>query len=179
MTSEAAVLRLGHRPERDQRVTTHVGLTARALGATRFFLAADDLGVVRSISDVVDRWGGDFRAENDVKWRRCIADWKADGGVVVHLTMYGLNLPDVIDEVRSHDRVLAVVGAEKVPGEVYSLADYNVAVTNQPHSEIAGLAVFLDRLFEGRELSADFPRAKIRVIPSAHGKLAEGPTEER
>lgn len=179
MTSEAAVLRLGHRPERDQRVTTHVGLTARALGAARFFLAADDLGVVRSISDVVDRWGGDFRAENDVKWRRCIADWKADGGVVVHLTMYGLNLPDVIDEVRSHDRVMAVVGAEKVPGEVYGLADYNVAVTNQPHSEIAGLAVFLDRLFEGRELAADFPRAKIRVVPSAHGKLAEGPAEER
>ncbi|MCG7848715.1 MAG: tRNA (cytidine(56)-2'-O)-methyltransferase, partial [ANME-2 cluster archaeon] len=28
------VLRLGHRPERDQRVTTHVGLTARALGAS-------------------------------------------------------------------------------------------------------------------------------------------------
>ncbi|TFG70124.1 MAG: tRNA (cytidine(56)-2'-O)-methyltransferase, partial [Methanomassiliicoccus sp.] len=27
------VLRLGHRPERDQRVTTHVALTARALGA--------------------------------------------------------------------------------------------------------------------------------------------------
>jgi predicted SpoU family rRNA methylase len=27
------ILRIGHRPERDQRVTTHVGLTARALGA--------------------------------------------------------------------------------------------------------------------------------------------------
>ncbi|KAF5060039.1 tRNA ribose 2'-O-methyltransferase, aTrm56 [anaerobic digester metagenome] len=178
MTREAAVLRLGHRPERDQRVTTHVGLTARALGAGQFFLAADDAGVVRSISDVVDRWGGDFKAENDVKWRRCIADWKAGGGVVVHLTMYGLNLPDVIDEVRTHDHVLAVVGAEKVPGEVYGLADYNVAVTNQPHSEIAGLAVFLDRLFEGRELTSGFPGAKIRVIPSAHGKLAEGPAEE-
>ena len=177
MTREAAVLRLGHRPERDQRVTTHVGLTARALGAGRFILAADDAGVIRSISDVVDRWGGNFKAENNVKWRRCITDWKASGGVVVHLTMYGLNLPTVIDEVRSHDRVLAVVGAEKVPGEVYGLADYNIAVTNQPHSEIAGLAVFLDRLFEGRELDAEFPRAKIRVIPSAHGKLAEGPTE--
>ncbi|HOT93715.1 MAG TPA: tRNA (cytidine(56)-2'-O)-methyltransferase [Methanoregulaceae archaeon] len=178
MTREVAVLRLGHRPERDQRVTTHVGLTARALGAGQFFLASDDAGVVRSISDVVDRWGGDFRAENDVKWRRCIADWKAQGGVVVHLTMYGLNLPDVIDEIRSCDRVLAVVGAEKVPGELYGLADFNVAVTNQPHSEIAGLAVFLDRLFEGRELEAEFPRARIRVIPSARGKLAEGIPEE-
>ncbi len=178
MTREAAVLRLGHRPERDQRVTTHVGLTARALGANHMYLAADDAGVVRSIGDVVDRWGGDFSAENNVKWRRCILDWKAAGGVVAHLTMYGLNLPDVIDEVRTQDRVLVVVGAEKVPGEVYGLADYNIAVTNQPHSEIAGLAVFLDRLFEGRELEAAFPHAKIRVVPSAHGKLAEGPAED-
>jgi tRNA (cytidine56-2'-O)-methyltransferase len=177
MTSEVAVLRLGHRPERDQRVTTHVGLTARALGARRMFLAADDTGVVTSIGDVVERWGGGFEAENGVKWRRCIADWKASGGTVVHLTIYGLNLPDVIDEVRACDRVLVVVGAEKVPGEVYGLADFNVAVTNQPHSEIAGLAVFLDRLFEGRELGASFPGARIRVVPSAHGKLAEGPPE--
>jgi tRNA (cytidine56-2'-O)-methyltransferase len=178
MTREAAVLRLGHRPERDQRVTTHVGLTARALGARRLYLAANDTGVVRSVEDVVERWGGDFEAENDVRWRRCIADWKASGGAVVHLTMYGLNLPDVIHEVRARDRVLVVVGAEKVPGEVYDLADFNIAVTNQPHSEIAGLAVFLDWLFEGRELGATFPGARIRVIPSAHGKLAEGPAGE-
>jgi tRNA (cytidine56-2'-O)-methyltransferase len=156
-------------------VTTHVGLTARALGARSFFLAANDPGVVASIRDVVDRWGGDFEAENDVRWRRCVSDWKAAGGSVVHLTMYGLNLPGVIGEIRERDRVLVVVGAEKVPGEVYGLADFNVAVTNQPHSEIAGLAVFLDWLFEGRELGATFPGARIRVIPSAHGKLAEGP----
>ena len=174
MTRDVAVLRLGHRPERDQRVTTHVGLTARALGARGMFLAANDPGVIASIDDVVKRWGGEFSAENNVRWRRCITDWKAAGGAVAHLTMYGLNLPDVIDEVRGHDRVLVVVGAEKVPGEVYDLADYNVAVTNQPHSEVAGLAVFLDRLFEGRELAAPFPGARIRVIPSAHGKLAEG-----
>jgi tRNA (cytidine56-2'-O)-methyltransferase len=142
------------------------------------YLAADDTGVVRSIDDVVARWGGSFETEHRVKWKRCIADWKADGGVVAHLTMYGLNLPDVIDEVRTHERVLVVVGAEKVPGEVYDLADYNIAVTNQPHSEIAGLAVFLDRLFEGEELRTEFPNPRIRVIPSAHGKLAEGPSRE-
>ncbi len=178
MTTEVAVLRLGHRPERDQRVTTHVGLTARALGAGSFYLAANDPGVVASIRDVADRWGGDFQAENGVPWRRCIADWKAAGGCVVHLTMYGLNLPGVISDIREHDRVLVVVGAEKGPGEVYGLADFNVAVTNQPHSEVAGLAVFLDRLFEGRELEAEFPGARIRVVPSARGKVCEGPPEE-
>ncbi|MEM2376537.1 MAG: tRNA (cytidine(56)-2'-O)-methyltransferase, partial [Sulfolobales archaeon] len=33
------VLRLGHRPLRDKRVTTHVALTARAFGANGFVLA--------------------------------------------------------------------------------------------------------------------------------------------
>ncbi len=167
---EVAVLRIGHRPERDQRVTTHVGLSARALGARGMYLAADDPGVARSIEDVADRWGGDFFVENDVKWRRCILDWKAGGGKVAHLTMYGLRMTDVIDEVRSQERVLVVVGAEKVPGDIYGLADYNVSVTTQPHSEISSLALFLDHLFEGKELNREYPDAKIRIEPTKVGK---------
>jgi len=34
------------------------------------------------------------------------------------------------------------VRAEKVPAEMYDLADWNVAVDNQPHSEVAALASF-------------------------------------
>ena len=41
--NEVFILRVGHRPERDQRVTTHVGLTARALGAKGMYLAAADV----------------------------------------------------------------------------------------------------------------------------------------
>jgi tRNA (cytidine56-2'-O)-methyltransferase len=171
--TRAAVLRIGHRPERDQRVTTHVGLTARALGAEGMYLAADDKGVVQSIADVVDNWGGVFYCQDKVKWRRCILDWKKEGGSVVHLTMYGLNLPDVIGKIRGEDKVLVVVGAEKVPGEIFGLADYNVAVTSQPHSEIASLAVFLDNLFCGKEFKNEFSGAKIRIIPSRAGKKTE------
>ena len=69
---EVAILRIGHRPERDQRVTTHVGLTARALGAKGMYLAASDKGVVESIADVAGRWGGEFFCEDNVKWRSCI-----------------------------------------------------------------------------------------------------------
>jgi tRNA (cytidine56-2'-O)-methyltransferase len=167
---EVAVLRIGHRPERDQRVTTHVGLAARALGARGMYLAADDPGVIGSISDVVSRWGGAFFAENNVPWRRCIQDWKADGGKVVHLTMYGLRMTDVIDEIRDQERVLVVVGAEKVPGDLYGLADYNVSVTTQPHSEISSLAIFLDHLFQGEELNREYPDAKIRIEPTKVGK---------
>ena len=171
--NEVIILRVGHRPERDQRVTTHVGLTARALGAQGMYLAAADKGVVKSINDVVSRWGGDFFCQDTVKWRSCIRDWKAQGGTVVHLTMYGLNLPDVIGDITAHKKILVIVGAEKVPGEIYGMADYNVAVTGQPHSEISSLALFLDHYFSGKELRNEFPGARIRIIPSKAGKQTE------
>ncbi|PKG33443.1 tRNA (cytidine(56)-2'-O)-methyltransferase [Methanoregula sp.] len=170
---DVVILRIGHRPERDQRVTTHVGLTGRALGARGMYLAASDKGVVQSIADVTERWGGEYFCEDNVKWRSCIKEWKADGGIVVHLTMYGLNLPDVIGEIRPNNKTLVIVGAEKVPGEIYGLADYNVAVTGQPHSEISSLALFLDHLFAGTELKNEFPGAQIRIIPSKAGKQTE------
>jgi tRNA (cytidine56-2'-O)-methyltransferase len=170
MKRDVRILRVGHRPERDQRVTTHVGLAARALGASGMYLAADDAGVVRSITNVVERWGGDFFAEDKVKWRRCIEDWKKEGGKVVHLTMYGLRMNEVISDIRTQEKVLVVVGAEKVPGEIYGLADYNVSVTSQPHSEISSLALFLDHLFEGQELNREYPEAQIRIEPSKSGK---------
>jgi tRNA (cytidine56-2'-O)-methyltransferase len=170
---EVVVLRLGHRPERDQRVTTHVGLLSRALGARGMYLAGNDKGIVRSIKRVVAQWGGDFFIEDQVKWRRCIEEWKSSGGRVVHLTMYGLPLSEHEEEIRALEKVLVIVGAEKVPGEIYGLSDYNISVTNQPHSEIAGLAVFLDRIFEGKELNLEFPGAKIKVIPCRQGKQTE------
>ena len=168
------VLRIGHRPERDQRVTTHVGLTARAFGAKGMYLAERDKGIVESLTDVASRWGGDFTIEDGVKWKRCIADWKRRGGIVVHLTMYGISLTAAEEEIRSLGKdVLVIVGAEKVPGEIYGLADFNIAVTSQPHSEISSLAVFLDHLYRGSRLDMQFPGAAIRVLPSAHGKRTE------
>jgi len=171
--TEVCVLRLGHRPERDQRVTTHVGLAARALGARGMYLAGHDAGIVAGIRDVVERWGGDFFIEDGVSWKRCIREWQGSGGVVVHLTMYGEPVREREAELRDKGKIVVVVGAEKVPGEVYTLADYNIAVTNQPHSEVAGLAVFLDRLFAGEELGGEFPGGRIRIVPSPRGKRCE------
>jgi tRNA (cytidine56-2'-O)-methyltransferase len=87
--------------------------------------------------------------------------------------MYGERVQDVAGDIRETHRsepLLVVVGGEKVPFEVYQAADWNVAVTNQPHSEVAGLAVFLDRLFEGRELNREWADADRRVLPQARGK---------
>ncbi|OPX76448.1 MAG: tRNA (cytidine(56)-2'-O)-methyltransferase [Methanosaeta sp. PtaB.Bin018] len=164
-----AVLRIGHRPERDKRITTHVGLVARAFGAEEMLLNGRDAHVEESLNDVVKRWGGSFRVRADVSWKGEVIRWREAGGKVAHLTMYGSNLPGVIGDIRKCDDILVVVGAEKVPAEMYDLADWNVAVGNQPHSEVAALAVFLDRLFMGKELLDEF-EGGLKIVPSPKGK---------
>ncbi|ABM80974.1 tRNA (cytidine(56)-2'-O)-methyltransferase [Hyperthermus butylicus] len=166
------VLRIGHRPERDKRITTHVGLVARAFGANGFILGDTcDEKVMESLKDVIDRWGGSMELACGVNSRRYVLEWKRAGGEVIHLTMYGLHVDDVIEEIkRSSKPKLIIVGAEKVPPFFYEYADYNVAIGHQPHSEVAALAIFLHKLYEGKELYIDFPRAKLRIVPSARGK---------
>jgi tRNA (cytidine56-2'-O)-methyltransferase len=167
---KVCILRLGHRPFRDKRATTHVGLAARAFGADGMYLAAEDRGLTESVRDVVARWGGEFFIRDGVSWKACVRSWKERGGTVVHLTMYGLPIQEVIGDIREKEEVLIVVGAEKVPGEIYGLADYNVSVTSQPHSEVSSTAVFLDHLFGGAELDRTYPDAELRVYPSSSGK---------
>ncbi|MBU0898813.1 MAG: tRNA (cytidine(56)-2'-O)-methyltransferase, partial [Nanoarchaeota archaeon] len=73
-------------------------------------------------------------------------------------------------KIPKNKNLLILVGGEKVPGEVYQMADLNIAVTNQPHSEIAALALFLDMYFSGKELDKKFTKAKLRIIPQEKGK---------
>lgn len=159
------VLRIGHRPARDKRVTTHVALTARAFGAQRVLVDTRDPGLERTVRDLVRRFGGPFDIETGVPWRRAVREFD---GTKVHLTMYGLPIEDVLPKV-PRDNLLVIVGAEKVPAEVYRLADFNVSVGNQPHSEVAALAVFLDRLLAGEGLRTEF-HGRLRIRPSARGK---------
>ncbi len=167
------VLRIGHRPGRDKRITTHVALVARAFGANGFILGdtCDDK-VMGSLRKVLNTWGGqNMHVECGVSSRSYVNTWKKKGGEVIHLTMYGLHVDTVINEIRSSLRPkLIIVGAEKVPPFFYENADYNVAIGNQPHSEVSALAIFLDRLYQGSELWYDFPDAMIKIVPNPKGK---------
>lgn len=169
---EVVVLRLGHRPGRDERTTTHVGLTARALGANRVVLPRAAGSAVETINDVTHQFGGPFMVEMSDDPMSFIRAWD---GVIAHLTMYGEPIQDIVPAVRANNSsgLLIVVGAEKVPFVVYESADWNIAVTNQPHSEIAALGVFLDRLFEGEELDQDWRDANKQVVPEPAGKTVE------
>ncbi|MFB6151322.1 MAG: tRNA (cytidine(56)-2'-O)-methyltransferase [Haloarculaceae archaeon] len=171
---EVVALRLGHRPGRDDRMTTHVALTARALGSDRVVLGSDASSAADTARDITDRFGGPFAVDVVENPLSVLRDWDDR---VAHLTMYGEPVREVLDGVRAArgggDPILVVVGAEKVPFEVYERADWNVAVTNQPHSEVASLAVFLDRLFEGNELDREWTDADRVVVPEETGKRVE------
>lgn len=160
------ILRLGHRPARDKRVTTHVALAARAFGADRVLVSTRDIGLERTVREVVRKFGGPFELETGVAWKKVLREWR---GTKVHLTMYGLPLEEVLPRI-PRDDLLVVVGAEKVPAEVFDLADLNVAVGNQPHSEVSALAVFLDRLLGGAGLRRTL-RGRIEIAPSPRSKI--------
>ena len=170
------VLRLGHRIPRDLRVTTHVCLTARALGADGLILAdVVDRTLEETVQDVCRRFGGRFQIRMGEPWGRIARNWKAEGGEIAHLTVYGLPLEQVIGAIKASPAPkLVVVGASKVPGGVYELATWNVAVTNQPISEVSALALFLDRYFEGKEFALDFENPEVRIMPSERGKKVLG-----
>jgi tRNA (cytidine56-2'-O)-methyltransferase len=179
---DVTVLRLGHRLVRDERISTHIGLVSRAFGAKRLVLTGADDHTVDSIKRVRDRWGGTFEVSYVKKWKELVKAWQ---GIVIHLTMYGEPLDESLEKIRTDlglkpkNEMLLVIGAEKVPPEIYSAANYNVAIGSQPHSEVAALAVFLDRLFMGGELYSTFDKAKLRIKPSARAKEVEIAHEDR
>jgi tRNA (cytidine56-2'-O)-methyltransferase len=173
---KVVILRWGHR-HRDQRLTSHVALAARALGASGFIMAdMTDNKVKETVEKVTARWGGNFHFEMGRPWKQVVKEWRAKNGVTVHLTAYGENIQtsDVMQRIRMTGKdVLVIVGSQKVPAGFFSeaISDFNVAVGNQPHSECSSLAVFLDRFFEGQELSKDFvDNAKMKIVPQVRGK---------
>lgn len=170
-----AVLRIGHRLVRDDRTTTHAVLVSRALGCKKIFMTEVDDEIKNTLRRVNQRWGGDKDFELQIidNWKKTIKKWKEDNGIVVHLTMYGERINDKISEIKTkvpNQKILAIIGAEKVPKEIYYLADYNIAIGNQPHSEIAALAIFLDRIFDGSQFDRNFEGESMKIIPSERGK---------
>jgi tRNA (cytidine56-2'-O)-methyltransferase len=161
-----AVLRIGHRIDRDKRVTTHVALVARAFGADIIFITTKDEKIKKNIQAVCKRFGGNFEIQTGVDHKKIIKSWK---GVIVHLTMYGEELEKAVNQLDTNRDLLIIVGAEKVPPYFYEVADLNVSVGNQPHSEVAALALFLDRYTKAAWRRKQF-HGNIQIVPCVKGK---------
>ncbi|MGI6589190.1 MAG: tRNA (cytidine(56)-2'-O)-methyltransferase [Candidatus Iainarchaeum sp.] len=165
------VVRYGHRDVRDYRVTSHCALVSRAFGASKMIVCESrDEIAENTIKGVNENWGGNFKVEFIQDWREVVLKLKKSGYKIVHLTMYGMQVQEVEKKLIKLNKIAIIVGSQKVEKEVYELADYNVSVTNQPHSEIAALAVFLDRVQQGKELDKKFLKSKLKIIPQEKGK---------
>ncbi|HJM24617.1 MAG TPA: tRNA (cytidine(56)-2'-O)-methyltransferase [Candidatus Thalassarchaeaceae archaeon] len=175
-----SVLRLGHRRDRDKRITSHLGLTARAFGADEVILAGDrDPSALETWDSVTERFGGDFQSrfeESPMSWLR--KESKSGEITIVHLTMYGQNWSTSVPSISTDKPAVVVVGGTKVPAEVFHLADYNISVGNQPHSEVAALAVFLDSWLGSIDEESKFTGAQMKVIPSTKGKVVINSDED-
>ena len=168
------LLRLGHRIHRDHRTTTHCALVARAFGSSEmYYCGNEDDSLQSSIEKVNESWGGDFSISFVKSWKSFINKCKRENNFVILCTMYGKNIPDIESELRSildnHD-IMIIIGSEKIPPELINLSDINVAISNQPHSEVAALAILLDRLFQGKQLNLKFTDSKLNIIPQEKGK---------
>ena len=138
------VVRIGQRVVRDDRVTTHVALVSRAFGAEKIFMTEVNPEIKDTLEKINNTWGGNFIVEFIENWKSIIKKKKEDGFKIIHLSMYGEKINDIQMQLRTEEKILVVVGAEKVPREIYELSDYNVGVGSQPHSEISALAILLD-----------------------------------
>ncbi|MBS3155200.1 tRNA (cytidine(56)-2'-O)-methyltransferase [Candidatus Woesearchaeota archaeon] len=166
------VLRLDHRIHRDPRISTHLALVSRAFGCSKIYYSGDkDSGMEETVNKVTDEFGGPFEIEHvkdEFKFIREKKNFK-----IVHLTVYGLSVQNEISKIKKFDNILIIVGGSKVPGEIYQLSDFNISVTNQPHSEVSSLSIFLDKYFDSQELEKKFKNAKSIIIPQEKGKLVK------
>ena len=163
------VLRIGQRVIRDDRVTTHVALVARAFGASKIYMNEVDPEIENTIKRMNKTWGGKFEVEFFEDWKKVLKS-KIKEYKIVHLTMYGEKIDDAAKDIRKNENILIVVGAEKVPRTIYEKSDYNVSVSNQPHSEISALAIVLDRLHKGKQFDMKFDGFSRKIIPTKKGK---------
>jgi len=164
------IVRIGQRLVRDDRVTTHVALVARAFGAERIFMTEINPEIKGTLEKINKTWGGDFVVEFIDKWKTVVKRKKEENFKIIHLSMYGESINEVQEKLRKEKNLLVIVGAEKVPREIYELADYNVGIGSQPHSEISALAILLDRIQRGVQFEREFPNAKRKIIPTKNGK---------
>jgi tRNA (cytidine56-2'-O)-methyltransferase len=134
------------------------------------YLHPRDDALAERIAAVTHRWGGEFAVVPVDDWKSLVRSFP---GTVVHLTMYGLPLERSLPRLARQRHLLLVVGGAKVPPELYRKAKFNVAVGHQPHSEVAAVAVTLERLL-GLPRPVRAGGAPQRIVPSARGKRVIG-----
>lgn len=165
------ILKLDHRPVRDKRITTHCALVSRAFNAKKFYYSGiEDDSLKKNIIDVNKIWGSDFEV---IYIKNPISFYKEFNGIKVHLTMYGEKIINKIESIKNKNLkkdILILIGGPKVDKSYYDLSNYNISVTNQPHSEVAALSLLLYFLNPDCLKKNNFKNNKIKITPSNKNK---------
>src|SRR3989344_4749360 len=107
------IFRLSHRLPRDQRISTHIGLVARAFGASSvFYSGMKDSSMENSISNITSKFGGPFSIEYIKEEIKFIKQKSKDGFKIIHLTMYGIPIQKKITAIKRNRKILIIVGGE-------------------------------------------------------------------
>ena len=119
------ILRLNHRIGRDPRISSHVALTSRALGACKVYYSGDkDKSLEDSIYKITKKFGGPFEIEYCENDLNLVKKKKKDGFLIIHLTMYGKDFKSYKKKILKNSKVLVIVGGEKVEGAFYNIQIY-------------------------------------------------------
>lgn len=168
------ILRLTHRLNRDKRNSTHCALVSRAFNTKTFYYSGDyDSNFENSISKINSQFGNSFEIKYVKNPIELIKEKRKQKYTIINLTMYGINLPKLVNKIRKLKNILVIIGSEKVPIQYYKLADFNIAISNQPHSEIAALAIFLHEYYSGKQLNKKFKNPKLKILPQKFGKKVD------
>jgi tRNA (cytidine56-2'-O)-methyltransferase len=165
------ILKLEHRPLRDKRITTHCALVSRAFRANEFYYSGiEDNVFEKNIRSICQQWGGFFKTKYLEEPEEFVENFK---GIIIHLTMYGEQIVEKIEAIKKDylkKDLLVIVGGPKVNKFYYQKANYNISVTNQPHSEVAAIAILLNFLNPEALYLENFKNNKIKLTPDKEGK---------
>jgi len=143
-------------------------LTARAMGASEMILTTKKNDkLVKYIHDLERKWGGRFRVGFVNNYKTALDN--AVNYKKVYLTRYGVPLNKLAYTLNTYKNIMLIVSPATTSPKLHNIADFNVSVTDQPHSSSAAIAVFLHEFYRGRELAIHFENAKYKVIPKEHG----------
>ncbi len=163
------ILRLTHRIARDKRISTHLALTARAFLANKMYYSGEkDSSLEQSIEKINKKFGSAFSVCYVKDPVKIIKEKKSAGYKILHLTMYGLALQKQLPKIKQLKNILIIIGSEHVPFEFYQLADINLSITNQPHSELSALAILLYEIKKDKPLR--YENAELTIQPRMMGK---------
>ena len=70
------ILRIGQRVVRDDRVTTHVTLVARAFGASKIYMNEVNPEIKDTLDKVNKTWGGSFEISFIDDWKKLLKEKK-------------------------------------------------------------------------------------------------------